>query len=887
MKTFDERRNSVEQYMTRIRKNRKKGIIAATSLCLVLALVLCFGIVPPAAPVQAATAEETTAELPESIDDFHMTVAAQRYVTNKSDYLYWTLRLIPLDFNYPITGVKLVFEYERGKVGFYATDSAPRDRFDEAYTDSDRNSEICVATVTGSSEKPISFLSAGLIDLQFGRSSMGHEYYPFDIRITEFVIYVPLADGTIGEYTPDYPELMHVPLTEDGSSDLYLGPKRTAEMENCIAWGNISAMVWSLRQDGTLAIEGASSFPSFNNTDNLAPWMPYKDQIKKVVIRNGILNVGEYAFYGCTNLEEVVFPSIYTESSGGQFYIRESAFDGCTSLKKISALPDTAGSSLDIQTRAFAGTALTTFHVPAEVEVARDAFAGNTKLTHFTADDDAMYEVDPYGALIYPSSNWSMIQVFPQGMEGEYYAPNDTESILEGTFADTPKLTKIVLGSFERLGGKIESGAFRNCAAAEIYFPEGPPTSIAEDAFENVTATIYYNADKTSWTEEKMQQYGGNLTWVAHKHDYTVTLVPATCTEMGFTAYSCKTCGYYYESDGNTSALGHDLGEPVVTKEPTCLTGGIESSYCSRCDYEQQTTIYAKGHSWVDTAEEGIHTCTACSLTEGKYRIRMPNGIIDGDTAWVDGVEYPIQKETYRYIALSHPNATSLCAFKYRNAESEDIHEQYPSTMQTWLLSGSSGSSLYGVKEYEDLRYNSLLLYAGCSIRIKGVKGIRMITGVYKETKKNLTSNNAGNPGHISYKLMEYGTLLAWAKDLEGGNPLTLGQPYVKSNYAYKSGVADPVYSTSGTHVYYTNVLVGFTNEQCKDDIAMRPYLIIEDSNGKQYTIYGGIVYRSIGYIAYQNRNAFQAGTAAYEYVWDIIHYVYGDQYDAEYKGKK
>ena len=45
-------------------------------------------------------------------------------------------------------------------------------------------------------------------------------------------------------------------------------------------------------------------------------------------------------------------------------------------------------------------------------------------------------------------------------------------------------------------------------------------------------------------------------------------------------------------------------------------------------------------------------------------------------------------------------------------------------------------------------------------------------------------------------------------------------------------------------------------------------------------------LYRSIGYIAYQNRAAFQPGTAAYEYVWDIIRYVYGDQYDAEYKGK-
>ena len=50
-------------------------------------------------------------------------------------------------------------------------------------------------------------------------------------------------------------------------------------------------------------------------------------------------------------------------------------------------------------------------------------------------------------------------------------------------------------------------------------------------------------------------------------------------------------------------------------------------------------------------------------------------------------------------------------------------------------------------------------------------------------------------------------------------------------------------------------------------------------------TIYGGTVYRSIGYIAYQNRNAFKTGSEAYNYVWNIIHYVYGDQYDADYKG--
>ena len=65
----------------------------------------------------------------------------------------------------------------------------------------------------------------------------------------------------------------------------------------------------------------------------------------------------------------------------------------------------------------------------------------------------------------------------------------------------------------------------------------------------------------------------------------------------------------------------------------------------------------------------------------------------------------------------------------------------------------------------------------------------------------------------------------------------------------------------------------------------MRPYIILEDAKGEKITLYGGTVYRSIGYIAYQNRNVVKKGTEAYKYVWDIIHYVYGNKYDADYKG--
>ena len=166
------------------------------------------------------------------------------------------------------------------------------------------------------------------------------------------------------------------------------------------------------------------------------------------------------------------------------------------------------------------------------------------------------------------------------------------------------------------------------------------------------------------------------------------------------------------------------------------------------------------------------------------------------------------------------------------------------------------------------------------SIRITGKKGIRMLTGVDKTLRTTLIKD-----GVEGYKLAEYGTVLGWKSELESGEALVLGKDYAKSNFAYKKGVADPIFTDDGKVIQFTNVLVGFTNDQCKDDIAMRPYIILKDAKGNQVTIYGGIVCRSIGYIAWQNRTAFQPKTNAYDFVWSIIHHVYGDKYDADYKG--
>ena len=253
-------------------------------------------------------------------------------------------------------------------------------------------------------------------------------------------------------------------------------------------------------------------------------------------------------------------------------------------------------------------------------------------------------------------------------------------------------------------------------------------------------------------------------------------------------------------------------------------------------------------------------------------RVLMDAAVLNGQTSvWIDGVEYAVLSSGAScYVDLpAGTDPSSMVTYSYHIGNAADVHTQYPIGMQVWALKKNADGS-FTPEKIEELE--NILQYSGSSIRITGNKGIRMITSLEKSKKNALASD-----GLAGYKLLEYGTVLSWASDLEGGNPLVLGPEYAKSNYAYKKGEADPVFKNTGDLMQYTNVLVGFTLDQCAADIAMRPYMILEDENGQQMTIYGGIVQRSIGYIAWQNRAVFNRGSAAYNYVWEIIRHVYAE----------
>lgn len=232
-------------------------------------------------------------------------------------------------------------------------------------------------------------------------------------------------------------------------------------------------------------------------------------------------------------------------------------------------------------------------------------------------------------------------------------------------------------------------------------------------------------------------------------------------------------------------------------------------------------------------------------------------------TVTVDGKEYPIEEMNgTRYVNLPE-TGDLLTIYSFKDGTPTGSCTNYPIGMQVFRITRQEG----GAKAEEITEFANLLNYAGCSIRLTGTKGIRMITGIGENARTALT----GARGLAGYTLEEYGTVV-----MRGVGTPTL-ENSKSHNFAYKKGKADPIFSRANGMIQYTNVLVGFSLEDCKDTLTLRPYIKLRDmTTGETVTLYGGCVSRSIGYIARQNANTYQPGTAGYKYVHEIIDAVYG-----------
>ena len=94
-----------------------------------------------------------------------------------------------------------------------------------------------------------------------------------------------------------------------------------------ISFNAIQAEItWNLSDDGTLTISG-TDMPSYSS--NSSPWSSQWRNIKNVIIKNGVTNIGSYAFRYCSRLTSITIPNSVT-------WIAEYAFSDCSGLTSVT-----------------------------------------------------------------------------------------------------------------------------------------------------------------------------------------------------------------------------------------------------------------------------------------------------------------------------------------------------------------------------------------------------------------------------------------------------------------------------------------------------------------------------------------------------------------------
>ena len=176
------------------------------------------------------------------------------------------------------------------------------------------------------------------------------------------------------------------------------------------------AVKWNL-ENGVLTISGKGAMDSYDKAAS-QPWYQDRTKITSVVVEDGVTEIGNFAFYGLTNMKSIIIADSVTK-------IGAYAFKNCT--------------------------ALTDIQLPKSLETIGDsAFYSCTGLTSVT---------------------------FPENV----------------TF--------------------IDGYAFARCTGIKQITFEGDAPEIKAGAFSGVKADVDYSKENATWTDDKKQNYGGQLTW--------------------------------------------------------------------------------------------------------------------------------------------------------------------------------------------------------------------------------------------------------------------------------------------------------------------------------------------------------------------------------------
>ena len=155
------------------------------------------------------------------------------------------------------------------------------------------------------------------------------------------------------------------------------------------------------------------------------------------------------------------------------------------------------------------------------------------------------------------------------------------------------------------------------------------------------------------------------------KYTFTVTVVPPTCTEDGYTMHKCNEDDSFSYKDNIVHSTGHHAEMRVI--EPTCKEEGRTEIYCTVCGEVSTvlSTTPKKDHTWDNgvvtteptTEHEGVktYTCTGCGETKTESIARLPASAKVAANPIVAGIE-PVVEVPAQEMSAESINAETYVA---------------------------------------------------------------------------------------------------------------------------------------------------------------------------------------------------------------------------------
>lgn len=317
--------------------------------------------------------------------------------------------------------------------------------------------------------------------------------------------------------------------------------------------------------------------------------------IDHLIIPSDVNKINTYAFKGCSSLKSV-------EINENVILIETDSFLACDSLE-----------SVDIN----------------GVNRVEDAFSGCENLISFTLTGAVS---DAKGLRLSGCTSLSNVNIA------------DDIELGKQVFYGCSSLEKIILPSCMT---EIGDTMFFGCTNLESITIFDSVTLIDKSAFEDCISLkyVFFSGSEQEWDNIEIRNLGNKcllnayIHYNALDHSYEAHVKDPTCTDPGYTTYTCE-CGYSY-TDDEVAALGHVYNDieytwnkdfSSVTAKRTCVNDAV---------HVEKETVNS-------TYEETPATCTEAG--EGKHSAIFENKAFETQ---VKVVEIPATGHNYKSVVTA------------------------------------------------------------------------------------------------------------------------------------------------------------------------------------------------------------------------------------------